>query len=188
MASSKPLTWDLPCCSLTRRNAEGAFRCFQELHHCIRADLWSSFYSFNLVQFAQKNGGHSLSTDHSWIPSEAQRKGSPVPMRAMAPPPRSRVLDKPGKLGFCRGRRPRTVFSLHAYPYLGCGQSVQMHCLHLGALLKEFRETPRVIIQKLTRSGNCVILSGPNSLLRFIRPVHPTQWTGGGHLVLLFSR
>lgn len=121
-------------------------------------------------------------------PVRHKGRGNSVPMRAVASPPRSRVLDKPGKLGFCRGHCPRRAFSLCAFLYLGCGQSVQMHGLHLGALLKEFRETPCVTTQKLTRSGNCIILSGPKSLFGFIRLVHPRQRTGKGYFVLLFSR
>ena len=168
-----------------RRGLLGAFKNFTIVSALIYGPPFTASTSFSLPKETEVTPcppiTHRFQVRH-------KGRGNPVPMRAMASPPRSRVLDKPGKLGFCRGRRPRTVFSLHAYLYLGCGQSVQMHCLHLGALLKEFRETPWVIIQKLTRSGNCVILSGPNSLFGFIRPVHPIQRTGGGHFVLLFSR
>lgn len=124
MASIKPATKDLPRCSLTRRNAYRVFRCFQELCHCNRADLWSCFHSSNLVQFAQRSGGCSLYNALITHGSQVRHKGQgkPATTRAASFSPNTRLSDKTGRanLGSVEAVTPRESFSLRAQLYLGC--------------------------------------------------------------------
>lgn len=131
----------LPCCSLTRRNARGAFRCFQELCHCNGADLWSCFYSSNLVQFAQRSGGRSLYNARITRGPQTRRKewGITATTSASSFLPSSRIRDRrDSKHGFWRGCQPRRVFSFCSRLYPGWRQSVLTQCLlvvhHLRSL------------------------------------------------------